>query len=134
MLGAMNFWIEIVLYLVIKSSNLNQNIQAKELNKENTSVPNNNNSNKDPKKKWKFSDTFLHAWFPEGIQVVAKTFIREKPNSTVINQLAGTKITEKDLGNLLAGPKHVFKDLTDHKKVLPILRKLGKQNSTGIYI
>lgn len=132
MLGAMNFWIGIVLYVVYKPSNLNENIQAKELNKENTPAPNNKNSNKDPKKKWKFSDTILHAF------EVAKTFILSgaKPNSTVINQLLGTKITEKDLCNLLNGPKHVFKDLTDHKKVLSILRNLGKQNSTfsGIYI
>ena len=134
MLGAMNFWI--VLYVVYKPSNLNENIQAKELNKENTPAPNNKNSNKDPKKKWKFSDTILHARFPFGKQEVAKTFIGEKLNSTVINQLLGTKITEKDLCSLLNGPKHVFKDLTDHKKVLATLRNLGKQNSTfsGIYI
>ena len=132
MLGAMNFWIGIVLYVVYKPSNLNENIQANKLNKENTQAPNNKNSNKDPKKKWKFRDTILHAF------EVAKTFILsgDKPNSTVINQLLGTKITEKDLCNLLNGPKHVFKDLTDHKKVLSILRNLGKQNSTfsGIYI
>lgn len=140
MLGAMNFWIGIVLYVMNKPSNLNENIQAKELNKENTSAPN-NNSNKDPKKKWKFNDTILHARFPFGKQEVAKTFILsgEKPNSTVINQLAegGTKITvPQDLCSLLNGPKHVFKDLTDHKKVLATLRNLGKQNSTfsGIYI
>ena len=132
MLGAMNFWIGIVSYVVYKPSNLNENIQANKLNKENTPAPNNKNSNKDPKKKWKFSDTILHAF------EVAKTFILsgDKPNNTVINQLLGTKITEKDLCNLLNGPKHVFKDLTDHKKVLSILRNLGKQNSTfsGIYI
>ena len=138
MLGAMNFWIGIVFYVVYKPSNLKENIQANKLNKENTPAPNNKNSNKDPKKKWKFSDTILHARFPFGKQEVAKTFILsgDKPNSTVINQLLGTKITEKDLCNLLNGPKHVFKDLTDHKKVLSILRNLGKQNSTfsGIYI
>lgn len=134
MLGAMNFWIGIVLYVVNKPSNLNENIQSKELNKENTSAPNNNNSNKNLKKKWKFTDTILHARFPFGKQEVAKTFIGKKPNSTVINQLLGT--TEKDLCNLLNGPNYVFKDLTDHKKVLSILRNLGKQNSTfsGIYI
>lgn len=136
----MNFWIGIVLYAVNKPSNLNENIQTKKLNKQNTSSPTNNNSNKDPKNKWKFSDTILHAQFPFGKQEVAKTFILsgKKPNSTVINQLAegGTKITDNDLYSLLNGPKHVFKDLTDHKKVLATLRNLGKQNSTfsGIYI
>ena len=120
MLGAMNFW------------NLNENVQTNSFNKQNTSTSNNNNPNKDPKKKWKFSDTILHAF------EMAKAFILsgEKPNITVINQLLGTKITDKDLSNLLNGPKHVFKDLTDHKKVLATLRNLGKQNSTfsGIYI
>jgi hypothetical protein len=140
MLGAMNFWIGIVLYDVNKPSNLNENIQTKKLNKQNTSAPNNNNSNKDPKKRSarKFSDTIQHARFPGGKQEVAKTFIGEKPNSIVINQLAegGTKITDKDLCSLLNGPKHVFKEITDHKKVLATLRNLGKQNSTfsGIYI
>jgi hypothetical protein len=130
MLGAMNFWIGIVLYNMNKPSNLNENIQTKKLNKQNISAP--NNSYKDPKKKWKFSDTILHAF------EIAKIFILsgEKPNSIVINQLLGTNITEKDLCSLLNGPKHVFKDLTDPKKVLSTLRNLGKQNSTysGIYI
>jgi len=138
MLGAMNFWIGIVLYDMNKPSNLNENIQTKKLNKQNISTPNNNNSNKDPKKKWKFSDTILHARFPSGKQEVAKIFILsgKKPNSIVINQLLGTNITEKDLCSLLNGPKHVFKELTDHKKVLSTIRNLGKQNSTfsGIYI
>ena len=138
MLGAMNFWIGIVLYTMNKPSNLNENVQTNSFNKQNTSTSNNNNPNKDPKKKWKFSDTILHARFPSGKQEVAKAFILsgEKPNSTVINQLLGTKITDKDLSNLLNGPKHVFKDLTYHKKVLATLRNLGKQNSTfsGIYI
>lgn len=82
MLGAMNFWIGIVLYVVYKPSNLNENIQANKLNKENTPAPNNKNSNKDPKKKWKFSDTILHAF------EVAKTFILsgDKSNSIVINR------------------------------------------------
>ena len=139
MLGAMNFWIGIVLNAMYKSSNLNKNIQNKESNKQNTSTPNKSNSNnKYPKKKWKFSDTILHARFPQGKQEVAKTFIGEKPTSAIINQLAegGTKITDKDLSSLLNGPKHLFKDLTDHKKVIATLRNLGKQNSTfsGIYI
>lgn len=132
MLGAMNFWIGIVLYDMNKPSNLNENIQTKKLNKQNISAPNNNNSNKDSKKKWKFSDTILHAF------EVAKIFILsgKKPNSIVINQLLGTNITEKDLCSLLNGPKHVFKELTDHKKVLSTIRNLEKQNSTfsGIYI
>ena len=68
MLGAMNFWIEIVLYDMNKPSNLNGNIQTKKLNTQNISAPNNNNSNKDHKKKWKFNDTVLHARFPFGKQ------------------------------------------------------------------
>jgi len=76
MLGAMNFWIGIVLYVVYKPSNLNENIQANKLNKENTPAPNNKNSNKDPKKKWKFSDTILHAFEVAG----------DKSNSIVINR------------------------------------------------
>ena len=140
MLGAMNFWMVIVLYAVYKSSNLSlKNIQTNSYNKKDASTSINSiNSNNNPKKKWKFNDTILHARFPSGKQEVAKAFILsgEKPNSTVINQLLGTKITDKDLSNLLNGPKHVFKDLTDHKKVLSTLRNLGKQNSTysGIYI
>ena len=111
MLGAMNFWIGIVLYAV-----------------------NNSNFNKDPNKRSarKFSDTILHAF------EVAKTFIiaGKEPNSTVINPLAGTKITDKDLSTLLNGPKRLFKDLTDHKKVLATIRNLGKKYNTfsGIYI
>ncbi len=136
MLGAMNFWIGIVLYDMNKPSNLNENIQTKKPNKQNISGPNNNNSNKDPKKKWKFSDTILHAFEVAKIFILAPSGGGEKPNSIVINQLLGTNITEKDLCSLLNGPKHVFKELTDHKKVLSTLRNLGKQNSTysGIYI
>ncbi len=80
MLGAMNFWIGIVLYDMNKPSNLNENIQTKKPNKQNISGPNNNNSNKDPKKKWKFSDTILHAF------EVAKIFILA-PSGAVKNQI-----------------------------------------------
>lgn len=64
MLGAMNFWIGIVLYAVNKPSNLNDNIQTNSFNKQNTSTPNNSNFNKDPNKRSarKFSDTILHAF------------------------------------------------------------------------
>ena len=126
----MNFWMGIVLYAVYKSSNLNENISTKEYNKKNTST--HSNPNKDPKKKWKFSENILHAF------EVAKAFILsgKKPTSDVINQLLGTQITDKDLSSLLNGPKYLFKDITDHKKVIAILRNLGKQNNTfsGIYI
>ena len=125
MLGAMNFWIGIVLYAINKPSNLNENIRTNEFNKQNTSTSNKSDSNKDPKKRSarKFSDTILHARFPGGKQEVAKTFILsgEKPTSAIINQLLGTNITDKDLSSLLNGPKHLFKDLTEHKKVLATL-------------
>lgn len=115
MLGAMNFWIGIVLYAINKQSNLNENIRTNEFNKQNTSTSNKSDSNKDPKKRSarKFSDTILHAF------EVAKTFIGEK--TAIINQLLGTNITDKDLSSLLNGPKHLFKDLTEHKKVLATL-------------
>jgi hypothetical protein len=119
MLGAMNFGIGIVLYAINKQSNLNDNIRTNEFNKQNTSTSNKSDSNKDPKKRSarKFSDTILHAF------EVAKTFILsgEKPTSAIINQLLGTNITDKDLSSLLNGPKHLFKDLTEHKKVLATL-------------
>lgn len=131
MLGAMNFWMGIVLYSMYKSHNLcPENINTKESTKQETSES--NKPNNKPKKKWKFNDTVLHAF------EVAKNFILsgKKPTSTIINKLVGTKITDKDLFNLINGPKHVFKDLTDHKKVIATLRKLGKQNNafSGIYI
>ena len=150
MLGAMNFWMGIVLYAMYKSYNLRpdpDNINTNESIKQETSGS--NNPNNKPKKKWKFNDTVLHARFPlfpfgkqgklgkQGKQEVAKNFCK-KPTSAIINKLAegGTQITDKDLFNLLNGPKYVFKDLTDHKKVIATLRKLGKQNNTfsGIYI
>ena len=132
MLGAMNFWMGIVLYAMYKSYNLRpdpENINTNKSTKQETSGS--NNPNNKPKKKWKFNDTVLHAFS------VAKNF-GKKPTSAIINKLAegGTQITDKDLFNLLNGPKHVFKDITDHKKVIATLRKLGKQNYTfsGIYI
>lgn len=146
MLGAMNFWIVIVLYAVCKSSNLNDNVRSQpiknhihfiggavnESNKQSIRKPNNSSPNKDPKKKWKFSESILQAF------ELAKIFILSgnKPTNVIINKVLGTNITDKDLSNLLNGPKHVFKDLTDHKKVIGILRKLGKQNNTfsGVYI
>lgn len=133
MLGAMNFWMGIVLYAMYKSYNLcpdTKNIKTMESTKQEPSGC--NNPNNKPKKKWKFNDTVLHAF------EVAKNFVLsgKKPTSTIINKLLGTKITDKDLFNLINGPKHVFEDLTDHKKVIATLRKLGKQNNTfsGIYI
>lgn len=135
MLGAMNFWMGIVLYAVYKSYKVlfgPENIQTNESTKQESSESNKSNPNNKPKKKWKFNENILHAF------EVAKNFILsgKKPTSAIINQLLGTKITDKDLSNLLNGPKHVFKHLTDHKKVIATLRKLGKQKNTfsGIYI
>lgn len=89
----MNFWI--ILYAVYKSSDLNENIQTKESNK--PSGPNKSSSNKDPKKKWKFSETAFE---------IAKIFILsgKKSTSVIINRLLGTNITDKDLSSLLNGP------------------------------
>ena len=138
MLGAMNFWMGIVLYAMYKSYNQRpdpENINTNKSTKQETSGS--NNPNNKPKRKWKFKDTVQHAR-----QEVVKN-IGKKPTSAIINKLAdkkiesfGSQITDKDLFNLLNGPKHVFKDITDHKKVIATLRKLGKQNYTfsGIYI
>lgn len=126
MLGAMNFGLGLVFYVMYKTCS----VEKSSVN--NTKEESNNGNNNKPNKKWKFNETILHAF------EVAKKFILsgKKPTSSIINKLLGTKITDKDLTNLLSGSKHNFKDLRNHKKVIATITNLGKLEGTlsGIYI
>lgn len=100
--------------------------------------PNNNNK---PKKKGpnnKSKKSFVHSKEIIHAYQVAKSFILsgKTPDSAIINELLGTNITDKDLNNLLNGPNYVFKDLTDKKVVIEIIRNLCKEYNcfSGIYI
>lgn len=71
---------------------------------------------------------------------IAKKFMTTKqtPDSIIINKILGTCINDKDLFNLINGPKYKFSgtNLVNHKQIIKKLRSLGGELSTysGVYI
>jgi hypothetical protein len=59
-----------------------------------------------------------------------------KPTNIIINQILNIIITDKELKNLINGPKYIFKNLINRKKVFSKIRNIGKQYNTysGVYI
>ena len=118
------------------NDNDNFNNDKDNFNNDNDNFNNNNDNfnNNNGKKKPKFTENIV------GALTKAKTFIMtgKKPTSIIINSLLGTIINDKDLSNLLNGPKYTFNNLTEtsKKKVIITVRKVCKSNNSfsGVYI